>query len=177
MLYKFFIRILNLMSTLILNTKSNNIKLFLFFDENGIKYNLWFYNLLRIVTFSTYFYIYSKSVSTKKFKISIQFFWVTYLILIIINWSFIQNFAFEMSETPKVIGSLFVILAVILYLIELLKSEKIILFHRTLLFWMSIALLLYYSGPYWAYSVLFISYCLTPWRYLSPMQYLNLSLD
>ena len=140
---------------------SNNINFFLFFDENGIKYNLWFYNLLRIVTYSTYFYIYSKSVSTKKFKISIQFFWVTYLILIIINWSIIQNFAFEISIIPKIIGSLFVVISVIFYLIELLKSEKIILFHRTILFWMSIGLLLYYSGTI-PFSLKWNEYALIP---------------
>ncbi len=125
---------------------ANRIESLLFFDQNGTKYNLWMYNLLRIFTFSTIFYIYIKSINTKIYKQIIKAFLITYLILVVINWSFIQSFIFEMSEIPKVIGSLFVTVTVIFYFIELLKSEKIITFHRVLLFWISTGLLLYYSG-------------------------------
>ena len=93
-----------------------------FFDEQGAHYNLWMYNLLRIFTFSTIFYIYMKSINTKKYKQLIKIFLITYLILVVINWSFIQSFIFEMSEIPKIIGSLFVTITVIFYFIELLKS-------------------------------------------------------
>ena len=87
-----------------------------------------------------------KSINTKRYKQLIKAFLITYLILVVINWSFIQSFIFEMSEIPKVIGSLFVTVTVIFYFIELLKSEKIITFHRVLLFWISTGILLYYSG-------------------------------
>jgi len=125
---------------------SNRIESLLFFDQNGRLYTLWMYNLLRIFTFSTIFYIYIKSINTKRYKQLIKIFLITYLILVVINWSFIQSFIFEMSEIPKVIGSLFVTITVIFYFIELLKSEKIIIFHRVLLFWVSTGFLLYYSG-------------------------------
>ena len=125
---------------------ANRIESLLFFDQNGTKYNLWMYNLLRIFTFSTIFYIYIKSINTKRYKQLIKIFLITYLILVVINWSFIQSFIFEMSEIPKIIGSLFVTITVIFYFIELLKSEKIITFHRVLLFWISTGILLYYSG-------------------------------
>ena len=125
---------------------ANRIESLLFFDQNGTLYNLWMYNLLRIFTFSTIFYIYMKSINTKKYKQLIKIFLITYLILVVINWSFIQSFVFEMSEIPKVIGSLFVTITVIFYFIELLKSEKIITFHRELLFWISVGILLYHSG-------------------------------
>jgi len=125
---------------------SNRIESLLFFDQNGRLYTLWMYNLLRIFTFSTIFYIYIKSINTKRYKSLIKIFLITYLILVVINWSFIQSFIFEMSEIPKVIGSLFVTITVIFYFIELLKSEKIIIFHRVLLFWVSTGFLLYYSG-------------------------------
>jgi len=125
---------------------SNRIEPLLFFDQNGTAYTLWMYNLLRIFTFSTLFYIYIKSINTKKFKRIIKIFLITYIVLAIINWSFIQSFIFEMSEIPKVAGSLFLIISIIFYFIELLRSEKIILFHKTLLFWVSVGLLLYYSG-------------------------------
>jgi len=117
-----------------------------FFNEKGRHYNYWFYNLLRIVTFSTLFFIYLKSIRTIKYKKWIKTFIIIYLGMTFINWLFIQNFAFEMSETPKVIGSVFLIITILFYFIELLRSEKIIVFHKTLLFWISIGLLLFYTG-------------------------------
>ncbi len=117
-----------------------------FFDQKGRHYNYWFYNLLKIVTFSTLFYIYLKSISTKKYKLWIRIFFITYVIFVAVNWLFIQNFAFEMSEIPKTIGSIFLIVSILFYFLELLQSEKIVIFHKTLLFWISVGLLLFYTG-------------------------------
>jgi len=140
---------------------SNHITAFLFFDNNGQQYNLWFYNLLRIVTFLTLFYIYFKIIRTEKYRQIIKFFAIIYSLVIIINWSIIQNFFYEMSEIPKVMGSLFLIITVLFYFIELLRSDKIITFHRTLLFWISVGLLLYYSGTI-PFSLKFNGYMLFP---------------
>ena len=140
---------------------SNHIKVLLFFDSNGQQYNLWFYNLLRIVTFLTLFFIYFKTIKTMKYKRMILFFGLTYSIILIINWSIIQNFFYEMSEIPRVMGSLFLIITILFYFIELLRSDKIILFHKTLLFWISVGLLFYYSGTI-PFSLKFNGYMLIP---------------
>jgi len=117
-----------------------------FFNEKGVHYNHWFYNLLNIISFSTFFYIYLKSINTKKYKLWIKIFFIIYIISVVINWLFIQNFAFEMSEIPKIIGSIFLIISILFYFIELLRSEEIVTFHKTLLFWVSVGLLLFYTG-------------------------------
>ena len=115
-------------------------------DENGNHYTTWFYNLLRFVTFNTLFYVYYKSLLTLKFKKWIKLFTIIYLFVFIINWIFLQDFIKERSEIPRILGSLFLIITIIFYLIELLRSEKILVFHRTLHFWVSVGLLLFYSG-------------------------------
>ena len=117
-----------------------------FFDENGVDYNYWFYNLLRIVTFTTLLLIYVKSISNQTYRRILKACLIIYILAVIINWSFIQNFAFEISEVPKILGSMFLIFAIIFYLIELLRSDKILVFHKMLLFWISVGLLLFYSG-------------------------------
>lgn len=115
-------------------------------DENGNHYTTWFYNLLRFVTFSSLFYIYYKYLNTVKFKKWIRFFAIIYISVYFINWFFIQDFVKESSELPRILGSLFLISTIIFYFIELLRSEKIIVFHRLLLFWISVGLLLFYTG-------------------------------
>jgi len=115
-------------------------------DENGNHYTVWFYNLLRFITFNTLFFIYYNYLSSKKSKIKIKIFAISYIIIYFINWKFLQNFTRENSEIPRAIGSIFLIIAILFYFIELLRSEKILVFHRILLFWISVGLLLYYSG-------------------------------
>ena len=140
---------------------SGDNKVLGFFHENGKHYNYWFYNLLRIITYTVFFYIYYKSVQTKKFKHLILSFVIIYLSVSAYNWVNIQNFRFEMSEIPKIMGSIFLIISIIFYLIELLRSEKIILFHRILLFWVSVGLLLFYSGTI-PFALKYNGYALIP---------------
>lgn len=125
-------------------TRENEV--LVFFDKKGVAYNLWLYNLLELITFCSLYYIYFKSLKTNKYRMWTKIFIVCFVILTIVNWSFIQSFIFEWSELPYIIGSLFLILTILFYFIELLKSEKILLFHKTLLFWVSVGLLLFYTG-------------------------------
>lgn len=122
----------------------NNV--LVFFDENGIDYNYWLYNLLYIVFFIVILVIYLRSIKNSGQKKIIKYFILIYILISIINWSFIQNFLFEMSTLPFVLGSIFLIISVIFYFIQLLKSEKIKTFHKELLFWISIGLLLFHAG-------------------------------
>lgn len=118
----------------------------IFLDEKGIKYNLWMYNLLEIITFMTFFYMYFKSIKNSNYRLWVKIFIISYIVISVFNWVFIQKFALEWSELPYIVGSLFLIITILFYFIELLKSEKVLLFHRILLFWISVGLLLFYTG-------------------------------
>lgn len=115
-------------------------------DDHGNHYTVWFYNLLNFITFNTLYYIYYKSLSTVKFKNWIKIFAFIYIGVYIFNWLFIQNFVLENSEIPNIISSIFLTVTILFYFIELLRSDKIIVFHKLLLFWVSIGLLLFYTG-------------------------------
>ncbi|WP_157972891.1 hypothetical protein [Aureibaculum luteum] len=117
-----------------------------YIDENGWIYNKWLYNILNIVTFSTVYIIYYRYLKTQLFKKWIKVFLIVFLLVNILNWAFIQNFIKEGAVFPKIIGSVFLIISIIFYFIELLRSEKIVIFHRLLLFWISVGLLLFYTG-------------------------------
>lgn len=118
----------------------------LFIDDKGVRYNWWMYNLLRFITFNCLFFIYYKYLKTKIYKKWIRIFMLIYIITSVINWSFLQSFIWNNSEIPRTIGSIFLIVTILFYFIELLKSEKVLVFHRLLLFWISVGLLLYYAG-------------------------------
>ena len=130
-------------------------------DDNGIKYNIWIVNLLYFIFFPVIYYIYSKSISNKKYVLWIKIFLIAYLIISVVNWVIIQNFIKEWNELPFVAGSLFLIITIILYFIELLQSEKVVIFHRTLLFWISVGLLLFHAGAI-PFSIKVNGYALIP---------------
>ena len=122
----------------------NNV--LVFFDENGIDYNHWLYNLLYFVFFITILTMYLRSIKDRRQKKWVKIFIMSYILISFINWSFVQSFIFEMSEIPYVVGSTFLIITILFYLIQLLKSDTIIVFHKALLFWISIALLIFHAG-------------------------------
>ena len=136
-------------------------RILVYVDENGLIYNLWLYNLLEIITFSFLFYIYYKSLSTNIHKFWVSIFFISFLIVTIINWAFIQNFILEWSELPNIFGSLFLIVSILFYLIQLLKSEQILIFHKSLLFWISIGLLIFYACTI-PFSIKMNGYALIP---------------
>lgn len=115
-------------------------------SNDGVVYNLWLYNLLEIVTFGILYYIFFKSLKTTIYKLWTKILAIGFVLLTIVNWGFLQNFILEWSEFPNIYGSLTLIIIVLFYFIELLRSDKIILFHRNLLFWISVGLLLFYAG-------------------------------
>lgn len=117
-----------------------------YIDENGLVYNKWLYNILNLVLFCTVYIIYYRQLKTQLFKKWIKTFIIMFLIIHFINWVFIQNFIREGAVLPRIIGSIFLIISIIFYFIELLRSEKIVVFHRLLLFWISVGLLLFYTG-------------------------------
>lgn len=154
----------------------NNV--FVFFDEKGIDYNYWMFNLLYFVFFNMVLFIYLKSVKKLNHKFWIKIFIISYILISIINWSFFQSFIFEMSELPYVIGSIFLIISIIFYFIQLLKSSETKIFHKELLFWISIGLLLFHSGTI-PFSLEYNGYALIPGihklfliiYFLSPLMY------
>ncbi len=121
-------------------------KIFGFFDEKGMHYNLWMYNVMSFIFYPVVLMIYRRSIKKASYRKWLTSFIVFYLLFAIINWSFIQDFRFEWSELPDVMGLLFLIVAVCFYFIELLRSETIMIYHKKLLFWISVGLLIFHTG-------------------------------
>lgn len=117
-----------------------------FEDDNGVKYNSYIFNVLYFFVYPLLFLIYYKSLKTSNYRKTIVVFFILFLIISIINWAFIQNILTSWSKYPDVAGSLFLTICIIFYFIELLRSDKIIRFQRSIPFWISVGLLIYYTA-------------------------------
>lgn len=112
-----------------------------FYTENISIYNAFLYNMYQVFSFTFYFLLFQKAVNSeinKRIIIAIQ---VSYYFIFIFN-IFQENFIEDYFSTSYMLGGFFVIVAVTLFLIEILNSDKIIYINNMLVFWLSIALLL-----------------------------------
>lgn len=109
-------------------------------------YNYWVYNLIRPIYTLFIYFIYLKSLQNSKFAVWIKRFMVVYVFAYLINIIFIQDFFTNIQSNTMILGSLFIVICTVFYFIELLRSEKITIFHKQLLFWISIGLLIFHSG-------------------------------
>ncbi len=105
--------------------------------------NSFFFNIYSIITAYVFLYIYYKSIKSKISKIGIIIMGVFYALVSVVN-CFYHSFRYELTDFPDLILSFMIVAVVIIYLIEILNSDKIIIINKLLLFWISIALLLFY---------------------------------
>ncbi|WP_024772282.1 hypothetical protein [Aquimarina macrocephali] len=113
--------------------------------DSGISYNYIIYNIYNIITFSYFFLLYRNHLKKKLYKKTVMAFFVIYLLAVLIN-GFYQNYLNQAQTTPYILASVFLIVSIIFYFIEILNSQKVLYVNKNLLFWISIGLFLYYIG-------------------------------
>ncbi len=105
----------------------------------------WLYNIYYLIVFNYLMFLFRNYLSSNKHKKWIIVLIILYNLSILIN-SFFENYINEYATMPYIIGASFVIISIIFYYIDILNSEKVLYVHKNILFWISIGLLIYYSG-------------------------------
>ncbi len=111
----------------------------------GIKHNAILYNIMYIINFTILYYVYKTHIKNNTSKKVITYFLYLYLLSVIIN-GFYVNYLMKAQSIPFIIGSLFLIISIIIYFVEILNSEEILFIKKNLLFYISVGLLLYYTS-------------------------------
>jgi len=113
--------------------------------DSGFEYNYIIYNIYNVISFSFYFLLYRKHLKTKRYQKVVLLFLLTYLLSFMIN-GFFQNYITQLQTIPYIIASIFLVISIIFYFIEILNSEKVLKVNKNLLFWISIGLFLFNIG-------------------------------
>lgn len=141
-------------------SSGQNIMYFIFFlfcmfifDTLGIflakyGYNNAFYNLLSLLEFNLLFLFYrsvSKNTLTKRY---INIATILYVIVYFFSSIYfgIDIFSSKFNTVAPVIGSILIGVVLMLYLRELLLSERVVNYKTNIFFWITTGLLLYYIG-------------------------------
>lgn len=118
-----------------------------FIPENLLAHNLWLYNIYNIITYSFYLFFYYKLSSILKNKQIIKYLFIFFLITCISASYYYQDvFGTTYLKEIYISGALIFLLAAIMYLQEIFKSNKILIFHKTLPFWITFGALIFHLG-------------------------------
>ncbi len=101
------------------------------------------YNIYQILVFCYILILFRSSLSNRKYKKWISPFIFAYLCSVAIM-SFFDSFRYDYQVNSFIIGAIFIVVSISFYFSEILRSDKIIEINYIPLFWISIAMLVYY---------------------------------
>lgn len=113
--------------------------------EEYFKQITWIYNLYRFVIFPFYIFFYLTLVSEKRKKKQILIILFICITISIIDLIINRNvFISEKLMITRISGGFFIFISASIYLMEILKSDKLLTFHKTLPFWITFGALIFY---------------------------------
>lgn len=101
-------------------------------------------NIYSILQFSFYFLWYRYLVKSVRLKNIFLIFTLLFLLFAILNTLLFQNFVYTTQTYTYIIGTLFIILTICLYFVEVFNDDFILHFQRSVYFWFSLGVLLFF---------------------------------
>jgi len=128
-----------------------------FVEGTRFERNSWLYNSYSIIKFAIFYIFFIGQLQNKK---SIKFFrWITVLFVVsaILNLLFTDVFFERSSAYTFIVGAVILMGLIFVYYFELLKSDKILVFYKSLVFYISVGLLLWHvtTTPLFIYNKYF----------------------
>ncbi len=106
--------------------------------------NRWLYNLYGFLSIGLLGIFYSNLLTNKNFKILIRSIVIAYSAFSVFFYTFTDAFFYRTIPYDDVLGSIIICLFVVLYFIELIRSDYILVYNKLPSFYISVALLLWY---------------------------------
>jgi len=127
-----------------------NIVRIRYFQTNEIIFNYYItYNIHTIISFVFFFYFYHKLSKNKRNKKIFLVFIYAFGFFALLNYFVLNNNITDdnLNVNNIIVGSVFLLITIILFLIEIINNEKIVFnIYKSFIFWISIGLLLFYIG-------------------------------
>ncbi|CAM4017631.1 hypothetical protein [Gillisia limnaea] len=128
-----------------------------FLRNSPFERNYWLYNSYYLVSFTTYFFFFILHLNSAKIRRILTFTALFFGITVIINLVFSKIFFIGYSAYTSVSGTLILIICIMAYYYEMLKSDKILNFYKNLVFYVSVGGLIWHLvvTPLFIYSKYF----------------------
>lgn len=132
----------------------NNYEILWFIKDTGFERNFWLYNSFKVVTFLMYFLLFYSQLNNERVK---RFFYTVFLlftIISVINYIVSDVFFRAYAAFTPVTGTIILMLIIAAYYFEMLKSDRILNFYRSVVFYISVGSLFWHLvvTPLFIYS-------------------------
>lgn len=104
------------------------------------------YNTWNIICYLFYALFFSVIIKNKIKRKVIFFFTVTYLMYELVNILFFQNYLTDVYSYSTILIKIFLVITILMYFSELLKSDEILNVKESMFFWISLGVLIYSIG-------------------------------
>lgn len=110
--------------------------------------NNFLYNAICSVQYVYFFLLYYKTIKTKRYRKWVLAFLITFIVAIAVNFIWFQKLTVTVAfySNTFTLGAIFLIITIGLFFAEILNTEKVLYFKRYLIFWISIGLVVFYTG-------------------------------
>ena len=106
--------------------------------------NTWLYNIYSFLAIGLFGIFYSNLMTTNLYKIIIRTTFIVYSLFVILFFTFTDAFFVMSLPYDMILATIIICVFVVLYFLELMKSDIILEFHKLASFYISIALLLWH---------------------------------
>jgi len=104
------------------------------------------YNSWNVVNYLFYTYFFLGKIENKTKSLFIKGFAAIFIVLFLVNALFFQNYLNHIFKNNIILGKVFMIVVIMIYFTELLKSDLILNIKESLFFWISIGVFIYSIG-------------------------------
>jgi hypothetical protein len=110
--------------------------------------NNFVYNIITSLQYVFYFLLYYNTLRNATYKKWILGFLIGFILAVVINFVWIQTLSVTAAfhSITFTLGAILLIITIGLFLVEILNTEKVLYFTRYLMFWISMGLLVFYTG-------------------------------
>lgn len=138
-------------------TYFNNYRIFGFIKGTVFENNYWLFNSFKIISFSVYIFFFIKQLYSLSKKRILSITLVFFVLSAIINLIFSNAFFTSYITYTTIWGTFLLLICIGLYFFEILNSDRIIRFYRSLPFYIAIGALIWHLcvTPLFIYSNFF----------------------
>jgi len=116
-----------------------------FVNIKGLRFNL-SNNLWGVISVLFYLGFFLSKLKLRKTRTLVKVLLLFFGIYSLIDFTFFNSLIYDLPSRGIILGSLFVVATFFVYLAELLKSDAIFTFQKSLFFWITIGVLIFYLG-------------------------------
>ncbi len=116
--------------------------------------NSWIYNIEVIIKFLFYSYFFLSYIKNKKMRKTLNYGMIFFFITTIINLIFSNIFFETISSYTYITGSILLMISIVFYFMEIMNTDEILYFKKTLPFYIAVGALLFHLSmtPLFIYS-------------------------